>query len=352
MKSSRREFLELSAGALAFAGCSSLSAAKRPEPDFLWSYLVHFGVNSWKDVPLASADPARGEHFLTRCQADHVRFDEASWRRLSARLKAAGCNQIVIDVAEILKWPSHPELGVTGSWSADRLREELDRLRGMGFEVVPKLNFSATHDTWLKDFHRMVSTPRYYAACSQLIADAIEVFDGPRLLHLGYDEETARHQADNLHVTVRQGDLWWHDFLYISGLVEKLGARPWIWSDYCWHHQEEFLRRMPKSILQSNWYYGGEFDLSKITNDNTRRRVGTYAALAKAGFDQMPCGSTYSCDENFPNTVRHCREIVPAEHLKGFFMAPWCGATVAKNEAAYFHAADMIAESKRIFESA
>lgn len=316
----RREFLTAT-GALAFCGCAGLKTAAKPAPDFYWSYLVHFGVNSWKDVPLASADPTKGEHFLTRCQADHVRFDEASWRRLSARLKAAGCNQIVIDIAEILKWPSHPELGVTGSWSADRLREELDRLRGMGFEVVPKLNFSTTHDSWLKDFHRMVSTPRYYAACSQLIADAIEVFGGPRLLHLGYDEETARYQADNLHVTVRQGDLWWHDFLWFVNEVETRGVRAWIWSDYAWNHKDEFLKRMPRSVLQSNWYYGASFGQSE--KGKVDPRVEIYDCLDKAGFDQVPTGSNFSNDTNFAETVAYCDSRCSADRLKGYLMAPW-----------------------------
>ena len=48
----RRDFLTAAASAIALGGCSSLGiAAKRPEPDFIWSYLAHFGINSWKDIP-------------------------------------------------------------------------------------------------------------------------------------------------------------------------------------------------------------------------------------------------------------------------------------------------------------
>jgi len=38
----------------------------KPEPDFFWSYLAHFGINSWKDIPLEEENPEKGEHWLTR----------------------------------------------------------------------------------------------------------------------------------------------------------------------------------------------------------------------------------------------------------------------------------------------
>ena len=323
MALNRREFLSSAAGALALSGCSTLgAAAKKPEPKFLWSYLAHFGVNSWKDVPLETQDPSMPEKWLTRCCADHVRFSEKSWKKLSAELAKAGCNQIIIDLAEIVQYPSHPELAVKGSWTVEKLRNELDRLRGMGFEVIPKMNFSACHDTWLKMYHRMVSTKKYYQVCEDLIKDAVEIFDHPRFFHLGYDEETAAHQAKHLFAVCRQGDLWWHDFLWFVKVTEKTGCRPWIWSDYCWNHKDEFMKRMPKSVLQSNWYYGAEFDVSKM-KESRRPYVQTYEDLDKAGFDQVPTGSNWSCDTNFADTVKFCDAKCHKELIKGYMMAPW-----------------------------
>ena len=43
-----------------------------------------------------------------------------------------------------------------GSWEPDRFREELRRLRGLGIEPIPKLNFSGCHDLWLKDYSRIL----------------------------------------------------------------------------------------------------------------------------------------------------------------------------------------------------
>ena len=313
----RRDFLTAAAGALVVGGCSSLGlAAKKPEPDFIWSYLAHFGINSWKDIPLETQDPNMKESWLLRCCADHVRFSEASWRRISAALAKAGCNQIVIDLAEIVQYPSHPELAVKDSWSVEKLRAELDRLRAMGFEVIPKMNFSATHDTWLKDYHRMVSTKKYYQVCEDLIKDAVEIFDQPRFFHLGYDEEDYFCQKKHRFVVIRQGDLWWHDFLWFVKVTEKAGCRPWIWSDYSWKHKDEFLKRMPRSVLQSNWHYGAEFDATKLATNR-------YIDLDKAGFDQIPTGSNFSCDTNFAGLVKFCDAHCSKDRIKGYMMAPW-----------------------------
>ena len=103
-------------------------------------------------------------------------------------------------------------------------------------------------------------------------------------------------------------------------VTEKTGCRPWIWSDYIWNHKDEFLNRMPKSVLQSNWYYGAEFDTSKMKN---AYRVDTYDVLDKAGFDQVPTGSNFSCDTNFAGTVKYCDAHCKPELLKGYMMAPW-----------------------------
>ena len=322
MSLNRRDFISSAAGALALGACpASAFAAAKPEPKFLWSYLVHFGVNSWKDIPLETQDPTLPEKWLTRCCADHVRFDEPSWRRLSDALAKAGCNQIIIDLAEIVVYPSHPELAVKGSWSVDRLRAEIARLRGMGFEVIPKMNFSACHDTWLKEYHRMVSTLKYYQVCEDLIKDVAAMFDHPRFFHLGYDEETANHQSQHLFAVCRQGELWWHDFLWFAKITEKTGCRPWIWSDYVWHHKDEFLARMPKSVLQSNWYYGSNFDVENM--GDRAKYVAAYEWLDKAGFDQVPTGSNFSSDVNFAGTVKFCDAHCRPELLKGYMMAPW-----------------------------
>ena len=293
------------------------------DKDFIWAGLFHMGTNMWYDhVPEQGWEPCVGEYRHLVGAADHVRFDENIWRSLTARMAAVGMNMVVIDLGEAIQYPSHPELWVEGSWEIGRFRTELARLRAMGLEPIPKLNFSATHDAWLKEYSRMLSTPEYYRVCADLVRDVCEIFDHPRLMHLGYDEESYKHQKDFRFCAIRQGELWWHDFLFIAREVERRGTRPWIWSDYVWQHREEFFRRMPKSVMQSNWHYDGEFDFSKISKSRAAR-IRIYEDFDKAGFDQIPTGSNWACDTNFASTVKYCRRVCSPERLKGFLMTTW-----------------------------
>jgi len=333
--------------------------------DFIWSYLIHLGHNMWKDIPRKDfrpemmsekgrKDPEKVKRFYGTCMSDTLLAEDAEWDFSVDALARAGCNMIIVDLGEGVKYASHPELAVKGSWTVERLRRELARMRALGLEPIPKLNFSATHDTWLGEYHRMVSTPEYFRVCSDLIREVAEIFGRPRFFHLGYDEETYAHQKHHRCVVIRQGEHWWHDFLWFVKETEKTGCRPWVWSDYAWAHKE-FLSRCPKSVLQSNWYYGergeigDEFDIAKLPEVHTdgrpiRAYVETYLTLDKAGFDQIPTGSTYLYDSNFGNTIDFCDRHLDPKLLKGYMMAPW-GSLEAAMHARTAHAIDVFAKA-------
>lgn len=310
----RRTFLKTAAGLVASAAFINQVGAAAPtkEGELIWANLLHLGGNMWGDHPGA----------YTPC-SDKLRCQDDVWKELTDKMAAAKLNMVVIDLGEGIQYKSHPELAVEGSWSIDKLRKELDRLRKMGLEPIPKLNFSTCHDVWLGEYARMVSTKKYYEVCADLIKEVCEIFDSPRFFHLGYDEETSGHQSTFHYVVVRQGDLWWHDFLYFVKTVEDQHVRPWIWSDYCWHHKDEFLARMPKSVLQSNWYYSMEFDFAPENKSSNRTYVETFDVLDKAGFDQVPTGSNWSNDQNFPKLVEYCQKVISPERLKGFMQTGW-----------------------------
>ena len=189
-------------------------------------------------------------------------------------------------------------------------------MRGLGLEPIPKLNFSTCHDQWLGPYARRVSTPEYYAVCRDLIAEVIELFDRPRFFHLGMDEEEQKHQRHFEYVVIRQHGLWWRDFRFLVEQVEQGGARPWIWSDYLWEHPEPFLGNMPRSVLQSNWYYGARFD-------HDIKAVRAYVDLEAHDYDQIPTLSNWESAENIAGTVRFCRDNIAPERLLGFLLAPW-----------------------------
>ncbi len=331
---------------------NGISGGARPEPKFLWSELIHLGMNQWHEVTMQQKWPNVTDPVIAKAiadeynSADHVRFDEAVWSRVCVRLKESGVNQIVIDLGEAVSYPSHPELAVKGSWSPDKLRGELRRLRGMGLEPIPKLNFSTSHDIWLKEYNRMISTPQYYQVVKDLIRDVCEIFERPRFFHLGLDEEVANFQRGQSIMIVRQGDLWWRDLLFYVREVETHGARAWVWSDYLRRHEpEDFLRRMPKSVVQSPWWYIGVLDPEK--NVPTKAIV----RLAELGYDVVPCSSNcYSHPDAMKLLVEFCRKTFDPKYLLGFQMAPWLEMNEVF-EKRWGESADQLAAAKASFES-
>jgi hypothetical protein len=327
---SRRRFLGYASGALAasivqpsFAGEASSSGSTTAQVDLAsqaggsplrWGNLLHLSYNMWCDRSLKPSDP------ITINEAAHyqpyLRCDDKLWKELTERMANAKMNMLVIDLGDGVRYQSHPEIAVQNAWSTERLRKELARLRKLGLEPIPKLNFSTAHDTWLGAYSRQVSTPPYYKTCEDLIDEVIRLFDKPCWFHLGYDEETAGQQTEKAYLVVRQHELWWHDFQFFVKQVEKRGVRPWIWSDYAWRNGDQFLKRMPKSVVQSNWCYGVDFK-------DTAPDVRWYGELERHGYDQIPTGSNWLSPKSFGMMVDYCRKRIAPSRLKGFLQTPW-----------------------------
>ena len=283
------------------------------DSSLIWSYLIHLGFNMWGDAE-APQPKARKLQYIPA--TDYLRCEADYWRTLIREIADGGANMVIIDLGEGVKYESHPELAVKGSWSGKRLRRELAYIRKLGMEPIPKLNFSACHDQWLGPYARMLSTDTYYGVCKDVITEALDLFDRPRFFHLGMDEETAAHQAGMSYAVLRQFDLWWHDFYILLDAVERANVRGWVWSDYVWNHPDRFYKKMPKSVLQSNWYYGKQFRKS-IPG------VRAYLDLDERGYDQVPTGSNWAEASNFPDTVTYCSKRLSPQLLKGFMQTPW-----------------------------
>lgn len=312
----------------------------------IWANLIHLSYNMWVDRETAEAPELEG-YMSIICGRPTLRFDKALWDDLLPKMAENGVNMLLIDLGDAVKYASHPEIAVEGAWSVEELKLELAKLRKLGIEPIPKLNFSTTHDHWLGQYSRMVSTPKYYEVCADLISECMDIFDNPRLFHLGMDEETYGHQMYHKYVVIRQYDLWWNDLMFYVHQVEKKGARAWIWSDFIWHHQEEFLAKMPKSIMQSNWYY----DETMYPDDEPRQvYVKAYRTLEEAGYDQIPTGSNHSTPTNFGDTVEFCKERIAPERLKGFFQTIW-RPTTEEFRQQHLEGIEQIGAARRKFET-
>ena len=311
-----------------------------------WGFLIHLGMHMWGDAPLdrSKYNPERDSYRYAETN-DTLRCDDAVWRECTDKLAKGGIDTLIIDVGEGVVYPSHPELAVKGSWTPDRLQAEVRRLRALGVEAIPKLNFSTTHDAWLKEYGHMVSTPEYYKVCSDVIGDLMEIFDHPRLFHIGMEEEyTDKQQRGMTYMCFRKGDLWWHDFYFLVNEVEKRSARAWAWNDLADFRDRfpELYAKMPKSVLQSPCFYGLAEDFDKpFKYDHERKRLEFIAELDKHGYDQFPVGTTwcptyYAKDENNDTNIsrlaKFCLKRLSTERLKGVMMAPWVATSPANKE--------------------
>ena len=344
--------------AVASAVCPSVfSEAGKPE---VRAMLLQLGMDMWCDYfPVGEAKPKLSAKPY-RSPSEKVVCKDEVWRKVTDYMAEKGLNLAVIDIGEGLEFPSHPEIRTKGAWSADKMRGEIARLRKMGIEAIPKLNFSTTHNGWMRQYRRMLSTPTYYRFCEDVIRDTAEIFSTPRFFHIGYDEESAQHQLNEGHfnfISARTGDLWKHDYLHIVGAVEKNGVRPWCWSDYGWDHPD-FYQWAPKSVLMSNWFYDEAYGGFEISDNNTddKKILQGYYDLAKHGFEQVPCGTNWcgwkrrqlKCggDDIMGKLVKLCRRDIPAETLKGFLIAPWKALDGdEKNTAANLRNVELLAEA-------
>ena len=161
-----------------------MAKLKSSEGKIIWANLIHLSYNMWADRDISV------ETGLEDIQsAPYLRFDTGLWNDLLKQMVKAGINLVVIDLGDGVKYESHPEIAVKGAWTTKRLRTELKKMRKMGLEPIPKLNFSACHDVWLGPYSRCLSTDTYYRVCKDLIAEVLQLFSKPRFFHLGMDVE-------------------------------------------------------------------------------------------------------------------------------------------------------------------
>ena len=325
----------------------------------IWAIMQHLGYNMWHDEAIW-----KGRMKWSNFCNDRLLCTDKSWKRRMDRLLVPGgrTNTLVVDVGEGVVYPSHPELAVKGSWSAERLNAEVKRLKAAGLTVVPKLNFSTCHDFWLGDYARMISSPTYYKVVRDLIDDTCEIFDNPPCFQVGMDEEGYKWCSGNAYCVYRGDDLWWKDLGFYGTCIERHNARPWMFSNPGTRDLDEFVKRLPKSFLHSPWSYAQQFELQTGDPDpDAGDRTKAFTRLAQEGFDLIPCGSVWVPRnlretglglniKNYPNLVRWFRKHVDPARVKGFWMVPWIGSTEGADDR-FIAGCDLTDLAAEIYES-
>ena len=302
----------------------------------VWGCLIHLSFNMWEEY-IWPGRPFRGYR-------PDLELSEPLWNDAIEQMGKSGVNMVVIDLGDAVRYQRHPEIAVNGAWSVARLKQELQRIRSLGIDPIPKLNFSAGHDTWMKEYSKMVSTDEYYRFCSDMIAEVCSIFDRPRLFHIGMDEEGYNMQRTYKHVVVRKNEAWWHDFMFLVKECERHHARAWLWPDYMlWHQPDQFFSKMPKSVLQSNWYYDEEFNPEW---DMVRQ----YIDLEKHDYDQIPTGSYhFENPKSIGNTVAFAEKYISRGQLKGLLQT-WWKPTIEENRERILKGIALIGEARKAYE--
>ena len=133
----------------------------------------------------------------------YLELSEPLWDDAINKMAEEGINLVAIELGDAVEYASHPGIAVHNAWKPERLLKEVERIKSLGMEPIPALNFSAGHDTWMGEYSRMVSTDEYYKFCSDIIGELCRIFDKPRFFHLGLDEERHGHQRYQSHITIR-----------------------------------------------------------------------------------------------------------------------------------------------------
>ena len=319
----RREFLTGASAlsAVTFAAPSALAAKKAKTTDpMIWAFYACFGVSNRRPLD----------------------FNQKLWERHIDYALKTGHNLMLVEVNAGLRYASHPELAQKDSQPASWMNAEVRRMRKRGLEVVPMLNFSWGHDLWLEKYRLLHASDKYFRVAKDLIVELGEIFEHPQFFHIGMDEETTGPK-DHALVTFRKDDLWYAETARLCKICEEAGMRPWMWCDHGWDEEHvRYRQKCPKSAIQSNWHYDDwavGFDLERLEKSPDwidryqANHIRLMVELNEAGFDQIPCGSTYMWDRRFRrgfevneailDMARFCRERLDPKRLKGYLMAAW-----------------------------
>ncbi|MBQ7109201.1 MAG: hypothetical protein IJN99_02425 [Clostridia bacterium] len=329
----------------------------------MWAILVHLG--NW------------GGGGSQEMNYDSLLFDDDSWNYIVDEVAAAGLNTLIIDICGGIDFASHPEITVKGAWTRKRLRDEIAKCREKGLTLIPKLNFATVHSKWLKKYSRMISTPEYYQVCNDLIKEAYELFEHPKYIHLGMDEEDAKHAKTEELAIYRQGELYWHDVRFLIDCVKDTGATPWMWSCPLFDNPEEYKKHIDADeAILSPWYYNAfreehytpvaskqlyidyykqpeykGMDIKYIEDDPflVRFRELAVPLLKAEGYKYAPAGSVCNrCDYNIIEMVEYFKERAPEEQIPGYVMTVW-KPTIPKYKGEVDRAIKLMKEAKEKF---
>lgn len=262
---------------------------------------------------------------------DKVYFEKDTFHKMTEQAKSYGFDTLVLDLSEGIKYNCHPELAIEGSMEQDEFKAELERLRAMGFNLIPLVDFSPARNAWMQEL-AYVGTKRYEDACEAILREVIELFDKPEYVHLGYEEESFAIQQDNSVITKRHYEKRIEDVNKLFDICREYKVKPWIWmSDkimQAYGGEENFRNGIPTDVTITSYAFlrVQEYHIKEKRADPSMMLVKT---LDEWGYPQIPMASTWLYQavpmQAFSFYTKHCK----GEHFAGFMSHP-CIFTVER----------------------
>lgn len=293
-----------------------------------YMFKMYLGDNVSEDSQ--SRENIYGEKFYTK-----LNTEKEAWDEISNEAVKFGFNYVLIEIADGIKYKSHPEIAIEGAWEADELKDELKKLRAKGLTPIPKLNFSTAHDAWLGLYSRMISTPEYYSIVKDIISEVIDIFDIPEMFHIGLEDEGHHSQIRYDYVCFRQHDLYWHDYKFLIDCVREKGVRPWVSVDPYIVNKERFLENTDKDVVISPLYENHFFTATgpvtvKDPASASGKRLTSFTELPALGYDIIPTFSTRNNMLRVDHIIRYVHKLVNTEKVKAILIAPDCPVKKSK----------------------
>ena len=251
---------------------------------------------------------------------------------LMEHLNVYGFNTLILDCADGVEYKSHPELRRHYTISQESLSTFIAAARRLGFDLIPKLNFSKSgrnlHDMWMSphvdllDWTGSIDRGVYWKVAEDLVNEAILLFRPKQYFHIGMDEDHYRSVNQYAETIIK-----------LDAMIKRRGLRTIIWNDSCYnqpdspnkHHAdkcEAAEHLIPKDIVHVLWEYG-------------KPCAEPLARLKREGFDVWVAPGLSS------EKVKDWKRVASANHADGLVITNWIKCSTS-NRSALLAAVDKV----------
>lgn len=182
------------------------------------------------------------------------RFHRKTAEALIRTAVESGFNMLIIDIKDAVRYKSLPHLRKRYTVPMHELKELTALAKGLGLEVVPKLNFSKSpehrHSHWLWEEQTPPDSPALWKQAMKAVDEVVAVMK-PRFLHVGMDEDDTRSP-----------DEYKNALLFLHKQLKRRNLRMIMWADcgHRWRPAERWkvvpaIKAIPSDIILMPWNY-------------------------------------------------------------------------------------------------